>query len=137
MLLEANGLTRSFGSLTAVDRVDFALPQGEVRAVIGHHAWLAITQLHGHALDHATTQRRMADLEAGIEDGHRHALPGRALERPGTVDDIQSGGPLETRQVAREGLRPGGQLLDHDDPVSPCRDDRWTPAAGPRPAGYR
>lgn len=35
MLLEASGLTRSFGSLTAVDRVDFALPQGEVRAVIG------------------------------------------------------------------------------------------------------
>jgi branched-chain amino acid transport system ATP-binding protein len=35
VLLEAIGLTRSFGSLTAVDRVDFALPEGEIRAVIG------------------------------------------------------------------------------------------------------
>jgi len=35
LLLETVGLTRSFGSFTAVDRVDFALPEGEVRAVIG------------------------------------------------------------------------------------------------------
>lgn len=34
-LLEARGLTRSFGGLTAVDRVDFDLPAGEIRAVIG------------------------------------------------------------------------------------------------------
>jgi len=34
-LLETVGLTRSFGSFTAVDRVDFALTEGEVRAVIG------------------------------------------------------------------------------------------------------
>jgi branched-chain amino acid transport system ATP-binding protein len=34
-LLETVGLTRSFGAFTAVDRVDFALPAGEVRAVIG------------------------------------------------------------------------------------------------------
>jgi len=34
-LLEAVGLTRAFGSLTAVDRVDLALPAGEIRAVIG------------------------------------------------------------------------------------------------------
>jgi branched-chain amino acid transport system ATP-binding protein len=35
VLLETAGLTRAFGSFTAVDRVDFALPPGEVRAVIG------------------------------------------------------------------------------------------------------
>jgi branched-chain amino acid transport system ATP-binding protein len=34
-LLETVGLTRSFGSFTAVDRVDFTLSEGEVRAVIG------------------------------------------------------------------------------------------------------
>lgn len=34
-LLETVGLTKSFGSLLAVDRVDFALSEGEVRAVIG------------------------------------------------------------------------------------------------------
>jgi branched-chain amino acid transport system ATP-binding protein len=34
-LLEAQGLTRDFGGLRAVDRVDFALPEGEVRALIG------------------------------------------------------------------------------------------------------
>jgi branched-chain amino acid transport system ATP-binding protein len=35
LLLETVGLTRSFGSFTAVEHVDFALPEGEVRAVIG------------------------------------------------------------------------------------------------------
>lgn len=34
-LLETAGLTRSFGSLTAVDGVDFSLAEGEMRAVIG------------------------------------------------------------------------------------------------------
>ena len=34
-LLETVGLTRSFGSFTAVNRVDFALAEGEIRAVIG------------------------------------------------------------------------------------------------------
>src|SRR5262249_25493188 len=34
-LLATAGLTRSFGSLVAVDGVDFALEPGEVRAVIG------------------------------------------------------------------------------------------------------
>jgi branched-chain amino acid transport system ATP-binding protein len=35
VLLEAVGLTRAFGSFTAVDQVDFALPAREIRAVIG------------------------------------------------------------------------------------------------------
>lgn len=35
MLLETRGLTRRFGGLTAVDKVDFALPAGEVHALIG------------------------------------------------------------------------------------------------------
>jgi len=34
-LLETVGLTKSFGSLVAVDGVDFALSEGEMRAVIG------------------------------------------------------------------------------------------------------
>jgi len=34
-LLEARALTRHFGGLRAVDRVDFALHQGEIRALIG------------------------------------------------------------------------------------------------------
>jgi len=34
-LLETAGLTRAFGSLVAVDGVDFTLAEGEVRAVIG------------------------------------------------------------------------------------------------------
>jgi branched-chain amino acid transport system ATP-binding protein len=34
-LLETAGLTRSFGSVVAVDGVDFTLPEGEIRAVIG------------------------------------------------------------------------------------------------------
>ncbi len=34
-LLAAEGITRRFGGLTAVDGVDFVLPEGEVRAVIG------------------------------------------------------------------------------------------------------
>ncbi|MBI2720278.1 MAG: ABC transporter ATP-binding protein [Rhizobiales bacterium] len=34
-LLETRGLTRSFGGLTAVDKVDFAVEPGEIRAVIG------------------------------------------------------------------------------------------------------
>lgn len=34
-LLETRGLARSFGGLRAVDGVDFAVPEGEVRAVIG------------------------------------------------------------------------------------------------------
>ncbi|MGN6468932.1 MAG: ABC transporter ATP-binding protein [Rhizobiaceae bacterium] len=34
-LLETRGLSRSFGGLKAVDRVDFALSAGEIRAVIG------------------------------------------------------------------------------------------------------
>ncbi|HET7409134.1 MAG TPA: ATP-binding cassette domain-containing protein [Paracoccaceae bacterium] len=34
-LIAARGLTRSFGGLTAVDGLDFDLPEGEVRAVIG------------------------------------------------------------------------------------------------------
>jgi branched-chain amino acid transport system ATP-binding protein len=35
ILLETGGLTRTFGGLTAVDRVDFAISQNEIRAVIG------------------------------------------------------------------------------------------------------
>lgn len=35
ILLETKGLTRIYGGLTAVDGVDFALPQGEVHALIG------------------------------------------------------------------------------------------------------
>jgi len=35
MLLETKGLTRIYGGLTAVNNVDFALPQGEVHALIG------------------------------------------------------------------------------------------------------
>tara|TARA_R110002110_G_scaffold106551_4_gene267093 strand:- start:462 stop:1154 length:693 start_codon:yes stop_codon:yes gene_type:complete len=34
-LLETKGLTRIYGGLTAVDAVDFQLPQGEVHALIG------------------------------------------------------------------------------------------------------
>jgi ABC-type sugar transport system ATPase subunit len=34
-LLETRALTRRFGGLTAVDAVDFTLPQGEIRALIG------------------------------------------------------------------------------------------------------
>lgn len=34
-LLTTSGLTRRFGGLTAVDRVDFALPEGQVHALIG------------------------------------------------------------------------------------------------------
>jgi branched-chain amino acid transport system ATP-binding protein len=34
-LLATRGLTRRFGGLTAVDRVDFDLPAGEIRAIIG------------------------------------------------------------------------------------------------------
>ena len=34
-LLRTHGLTRRFGGLTAVDNVDFALPEGEVHALIG------------------------------------------------------------------------------------------------------
>ena len=34
-LIAARELTRSFGGLVAVDRVDFDLPEGEIRAVIG------------------------------------------------------------------------------------------------------
>ena len=34
-LLETHGLTRRFGGLTAVDSVDFTLPEGEVHALIG------------------------------------------------------------------------------------------------------
>jgi branched-chain amino acid transport system ATP-binding protein len=34
-LLETKRLTREFGGLTAVDNVDFALPQGQVHALIG------------------------------------------------------------------------------------------------------
>jgi branched-chain amino acid transport system ATP-binding protein len=34
-LLSARGLTRAFGGLTAVDRVDLDLPTGEIRAIIG------------------------------------------------------------------------------------------------------
>lgn len=34
-LLETEGLSRHFGGLRAVDGVDFALPEGEVRALIG------------------------------------------------------------------------------------------------------
>lgn len=34
-LIATRGLTRRFGGLTAVDSVDFDLPEGEVRAVIG------------------------------------------------------------------------------------------------------
>lgn len=35
MLLETKGLTRRFGGVTAVDRVDFALEKGELRCLIG------------------------------------------------------------------------------------------------------
>ncbi len=34
-LLATKGLTRTFGGLVAVDRVDFAVPRGQVRALIG------------------------------------------------------------------------------------------------------
>jgi branched-chain amino acid transport system ATP-binding protein len=34
-LIATRGLTRDFGGLRAVDRVDFELPEGEIRAVIG------------------------------------------------------------------------------------------------------
>ncbi len=34
-LLKTSGLTRRFGGLTAVDSVDFALPEGQVHALIG------------------------------------------------------------------------------------------------------
>lgn len=34
-LLETKGLTRSFGGLVAVNKVDFDLPEGQVRALIG------------------------------------------------------------------------------------------------------
>ncbi len=34
-LLETTALTRHFGGLTAVDRVDFSLPEGQVHALIG------------------------------------------------------------------------------------------------------
>ncbi len=35
MLLETRGLTKNFGGLTAVDKVDFSLPAGQVHALIG------------------------------------------------------------------------------------------------------
>ena len=35
LLLETQGLSKVFGGLLAVDRVDFALPRGELRAIIG------------------------------------------------------------------------------------------------------
>jgi len=35
LLLETQGLCRSFGGVKAVDDVDFSLPEGEIRAIIG------------------------------------------------------------------------------------------------------
>lgn len=35
LLLETEGLSKAFGGVLALDRVNFALPQGELRAVIG------------------------------------------------------------------------------------------------------
>ena len=35
LALETRGLTRKFSGFTAVDQVDFAVPQGELRAIIG------------------------------------------------------------------------------------------------------
>ena len=35
VLLQTRGLTKRFGGLTAVDRIDFTLPPGELRAIIG------------------------------------------------------------------------------------------------------
>ena len=34
-LIETRGLSRRFGGLKAVDGVDFSLPEGEIRALIG------------------------------------------------------------------------------------------------------
>ncbi|MFQ5935309.1 MAG: ATP-binding cassette domain-containing protein, partial [Acidiferrobacterales bacterium] len=34
-VLQVRGLTKRFGGLTAVDNVDFELPQGELHAIIG------------------------------------------------------------------------------------------------------
>ena len=33
--ISAEGLSRHFGGLVAVDQVDFAVPRGEIRALIG------------------------------------------------------------------------------------------------------
>lgn len=35
VILETKGLTKAFGALVAVDRVDFRLPRGQLRAIIG------------------------------------------------------------------------------------------------------
>jgi branched-chain amino acid transport system ATP-binding protein len=78
VLLEAVGLTRAFGSLTAVDGVDLALPAGEIRAVIGPNGAGKTVLLH---------------LLSGLlpPTAGRIAFDGADVTRLGIVDRVRRG----------------------------------------------
>ncbi len=77
-MLETVALTRSFGAHTAVDRVDFALEKGEVRAVIGPNGAGKTVFLH---------------LLSGFlpPTGGRVSLDGVDISRLGIVDRVRLG----------------------------------------------
>ena len=77
-LLETVGLTKSFGSLVAVDGLDFSLAEGEVRAVIGPNGAGKTVFLH---------------LVSGLLAPTRGliALDGADVSRLGIVDRVRRG----------------------------------------------
>ena len=77
-LLETVGLTRSFGSLVAVDGVDFTLTAGEVRAVIGPNGAGKTVFMHLLSGLLAPTRGRIA-------------LDGEDITRRGVVDRVRRG----------------------------------------------
>jgi branched-chain amino acid transport system ATP-binding protein len=77
-LLETVGLTKSFGSLVAVDGVDFALSEGEVRAVIGPNGAGKTVFLHLLSGLMAPTRGRIR-------------LDGADVTRLGIVDRVRRG----------------------------------------------
>ena len=77
-LLETAGLTRSFGSLVAVDGVDLALTPGEVRAVIGPNGAGKTVFMH-------LLSGLLAPTRGTI------ALDGQDITRLGVVDRVRRG----------------------------------------------
>jgi branched-chain amino acid transport system ATP-binding protein len=101
-LLDIQGLTMTFGGLTALSRVDLQVDEGEIRGLIGPNGSGKTTMINVISGTYRPTAGRIALDGHDIAGLPRHAITPRGVAR--TFQNIQLFGAMSALDNARVGL---------------------------------